>query len=169
MARLRRDEEEQSYQRMLQPAAPRDVPIAAHTYASVNRAHKDDEGDDDISFGDVNRQLMLLLNFAVSIIGVAATLWVLARWWSTPARLLLTMAGSIVVAIAEVGVYSGYIWHLGEAKKKEEKTKEERKIVQTWVLGKDEDTAEGIMVGDAQANDQLGVRKRKKQSNTNSA
>jgi hypothetical protein len=86
---------------------------------------------------------MLILNFLVSIFGVAATLWVLARWWSTPARLFLTLGGSILVGIAEVGVYSGYIWHLGEAKKKEnkqEKTfKEIKEVVQTWVVGPDGD------------------------------
>jgi TMEM199 family protein len=166
MARLRREEEERTYQRMLQPAPAPDIPQSAHTYAAVHRpTSKEDEGDDDVSYGEVHRQLMLVLNFLVSIIGVAATLWILARWWSTPARLFLTMAGSAVVAIAEVGVYWGYIWNLGEAKRKQAKAKEERKIVQTWVVGQDEKDAVDIRTAGrpTKADGLVGIRRRKKE------
>jgi hypothetical protein len=49
------------------------------------------------------------------------------------------MGGSIAVGIAEVVLYSGYIWHLGEAKKKESKVRELKEVVQSWVVGGDED------------------------------
>lgn len=96
-------------------------------------------GDDDITYNDVHRQLMLILNFVLSILGVAASLWILARWWSTPARLFLTLGGSLLVGIAEVALYGGYIWHLGEAKKKDRKFKEVKEIVQTWAVGADDE------------------------------
>jgi TMEM199 family protein len=150
MAQLRRDEEARSYERMInRPPAmetfsqrfPNSASASAHMFAEVNRPQREsDNGDDDVSYGDVHRQLMLLFNFMVSIVGVGATIWIVARWWSTPARIFVTMAGSILVAIAEVAVYSGYIWRLGEAKSKERKTKEKKEIVRSWVVGA-EDTS----------------------------
>src|SRR6266699_6007222 len=145
MARLRREGESRAYERMLNPPpmeSSQRFPSSssmAHAFAEVNRpSNSSDTGDDEVTFNDVHRQLMLILNFVLSIVGVAATLWILARWWSTPARLLLTMGGSILVGIAEIGVYSGYIWHLNEAKKKENSFREIREVAQTWVLGGDE-------------------------------
>ncbi|KAK4161907.1 endoplasmic reticulum-based factor for assembly of V-ATPase-domain-containing protein [Cladorrhinum sp. PSN259] len=148
MARLRREEEERAYERMANPTPPMETfsqrfPTSAgmaQTFAAVNRPNRDgDTGDDDITFNDVHRQLMLILNFVLSILGVAASLWILARWWSTPARLFLTMGGSLLVGIAEVALYGGYIWHLGEAKKKDKSFKEVREIVQTWAVGADDE------------------------------
>lgn len=142
----------------------------AQAFAEVNRPmHKSDEGDDDVTYADVHRQMMLLLNFLVSIFGVAATLWLAARWWNTTARLFLTLGGSILVAIAEVAVYNGYIWRMGEAKIKQEKRKEVQEIIGTWTV-----TAEGVKekggeneehavsVDPKPAETDQGVRKRQK-------
>jgi len=145
MARLRREEEERAYERMTNPAEPMETfsqrfPGRQAAFAAVNRPNRgDDTGDDDITYNDVHRQLMLILNFVLSILGVAASLWILARWWSTPARLFLTMGGSLLVGVAEVALYGGYIWHLGEAKKKDKKFKEVKEIVQTWTVGADDE------------------------------
>lgn len=145
MARLRRDEDARAYERMTNPPVPLEnfkdrFPDSARSFAAVNRPANDaDLGDDEITYNEVHRQVTLLINFMVSIAGVAATLWILARWWSLPARLFLTMGGSILVAIAEVAVYGGYVWHLGEAKRKEDIRPERREVVQTWVVGKDGD------------------------------
>ncbi|KAK1753046.1 endoplasmic reticulum-based factor for assembly of V-ATPase-domain-containing protein [Echria macrotheca] len=146
MARLRRDEEQRAYERMTNPLPPTETfsqrfpgSNLAQTFAEANRpGRKDDLGDDDITYNDVHRQVMLIVNFMATILGVAATLWVLARWWSTPARLFLTMGGSIAVGIAEVVLYSGYIWHLGVEKKKDKTLKEVKQVVQTWVVGPEE-------------------------------
>ncbi|KUI61548.1 hypothetical protein VP1G_08733 [Cytospora mali] len=169
MARLRHEEEERKYQRMvsspsamdLRPTFGQQFPLAQQ-FAQVNQSsNKDDMGDDDVTFNDVHRQVVLVINFLVSIFGCAATLWILARWWSTPARLFLTMGGSLLVAIAEVAVYSGYVWHLGEAKRKDEKIKEVKEIVQTWVVGK-EDEGESKEVGKVEATEDISsLRKRK--------
>ena len=124
----------------------------AYSFAEANRPSRpEDLGDDDVTYDEVHRQVMLILNFVVSILGVAATLWIVARWWSTPARLFLTMGGSILVGIAEVAVYSGYIWHLGEAKKKEKTFKEVKEVVQTWVVGEDEDGTKPVVVGEKES------------------
>lgn len=170
MARLRHEEEERKYERMVASTKmpsfaqhfPHSTSSVAHSFAEVNRpSTKHDLGDNDVTFNDVHRQVMLLINFMVTIIGCAATLWILARWWSTPARLFLTMAGSVVVGIAEVGLYYGYLWHLGEARKKDVKLKEVRQVLETWVVNKeDESTITEVNVGD-RASVGTGVRLRK--------
>ncbi|KAK2608072.1 hypothetical protein N8I77_006707 [Diaporthe amygdali] len=135
MARLRREEEERKYQRMVsQPSSLDAPPNLSQQFAEINRpAGKADLGDDDVTMNDVHRQVMLVINFLVTIFGCAATLWIVARWWSTPARLFLTLGGTLIVAIAEVAVYSGYVWHIGQARKKDAKIKEVKEIVDTWV------------------------------------
>lgn len=155
-----------------QPTFAQQYPTSslASQFADIHRpSTKADEGDDDVALDDVHRQAMLVLNFLVTIVGCAATLWVLARWWSTPARLFLTLGGSIVVAIAEVGVYQAYLWHLGEAKRKDGRQREVKSVVQTWVVGKEEKeqeeasdkTGENIVVDDAYDRGRNGVRHRK--------
>lgn len=176
MARLRREEEQRAYERMTHPLSAAETfvqrfPHAAATraFAEVNRpVRESDTGDDDVTYNDVHRQLMLLLNFVLSILGVAGTLWVVARWWSTPARLFLTMGGSVLVGIAEVAVYQGYLWHLGEAKKNDGKVREVREIVQTWVVGSEKEDAVAVDAGTERAGDadlvgDSNVRRRKKE------
>lgn len=168
MARLRHEEEERNYQRM----ATRTLPTFAQQYPTSSLAGqfgnihrpstKADEGDDDVTLDDVHRQVMLVINFLVTILGCAATLWVLGRWWSTPARLFLTLGGTIVVAIAEVGVYQAYLWHLGEAKRKDGKQKEVKSVVETWVVRKEEALKEGEAISvDAHDGYSDGYRRRK--------
>lgn len=174
MAKLRRDEEERAYERMINPVQPMETfsqmfPSSAgmaRQFAEANRpTRKEDVGDDDVTYDEVHRQLMLIFNFMVTILGVAATLWILARWWSTPARIFLTMGGSIIAGIAEVALYSGYVWHLGEAKKKDKKFKEVKEVVQTWVVGPEEkegaDKAIAIESKESAAED-TNLRRRKK-------
>lgn len=144
MAKLRRDEDARAYERMINPPIPLETykdrfPDSARAFAAANKPTSDaDIGDDDITYTEIHRQVTLLINFLVSIAGVAATLWILGRWWSVPARLFLTMGGSILVAIAEVAVYGGYVWRMGEAKRKEDTRPERREVVQSWVVVKGE-------------------------------
>lgn len=168
MARLRRDQEQREYERMTNPPPPTETfaqrfpngASMAHAFAAVNRPSQEaDMGDDDVTYNDVHRQLMLMLNFVASILGVAATLWIVARWWSTPARLFLTLGGSALVGIAEIAVYSGYVWHLGEAKKKDKTLKEVKQVVQTWTVGADDD---GIAVSGKSRTEDTNLRKRHK-------
>lgn len=147
MARLRREEEERSYERMTQKNAPTRESFAqrfpsapmASAFAEVNRPSKESDLGDDfaVEYGDVQKQVTLIFNFLVSIIGCGVALWLAARWWSTPARLFLSLGGSIVVAVAEVAVYSAYSWRMAEGEKKEKKKKEVKEVMQTWVVGTD--------------------------------
>lgn len=170
MARLRREEDARSYERLVNPPKLetfRDrFPNATHTFAEVNRPSKAaDIGDDDITYDEVHRQVMLIINFLVSIAGVAGTLWVAGRWWSITARLFLTLGGSILVAVAEVAVYSAYIWRMGEAKQKQGVVREVKEVVQTWVVGQDDvkqtqDKDASVLLPSAGEDSDTRVRKR---------
>ncbi|EKJ73764.1 hypothetical protein FPSE_06045 [Fusarium pseudograminearum CS3096] len=146
MARLRRQEEARSYERMMNPAPKHETfkdryPFSAAAFAEANRpTSASDTGEEDIAMEEVHKQVTLIINFLVSIAGVAGTLWVTARWWSLPARLFLTMGGSILVAIAEVVVYNAYLWKMDEGRKKLGKVKEVREVVESWTVAKMSET-----------------------------
>lgn len=137
----------------------------AHAFAEANRpTREEDIGDDGVTYNEVHRQLMLILNVLLSVIGVAATLWTLAKWWSTPARLFLAMGGSVLVGVAEVVLYSGYVWHLGDAKKKDKKLKEVKQVVQTWTVSADNNEANeiGTVGAGTKSHEDGNLRRRKK-------
>lgn len=165
MARLRREEEARRYERMINPPPQHETfkdhfPSSAASFAAANRpTSASDLGDDDMAMEEVHKQVTLIINFLVSIAGVAGTLWVTARWWSLPARMFLTMGGSILVAIAEVVVYNAYIWKMDQGRKKHGKVKEVREVVESWVLGRDEDEKSVLIKEKDRTED--GVRKRK--------
>lgn len=152
MERLRRDEEERSYERMLKNGPIRETfgqrfpnapPLSlVESFAAANRVQqKSDLGEETISQEEVQQQITLIINFLISIAGCAAALWIAARWWSTPARLFLALGGSIVVAIAEVAVYNAYQWRMAQGDKKQQAKKEVRSIVKTWIVGEEEEAS----------------------------
>jgi TMEM199 family protein len=174
MARLRREEEERTYERMTNPPPPMETfaqrfpaASAAHAFSSsyqnINTSDPDDNG---LTFADVDRQMALILNVLLSIVACAGAIWVAARWWNTPARLALSMSGSILVGVAEVVVYSGYIRRVGEAKGKEKGVKEVKEIVNTWVVGAREgsqlDDADSISIEPTNLQNAVKARRRLK-------
>ncbi|KAF2445598.1 hypothetical protein P171DRAFT_454157 [Karstenula rhodostoma CBS 690.94] len=165
MARLRADEEARVYNRMLNPdplakteTFSQRFPNAATPFSLSTPYDQVDE--DDLSYEEVHRQIILIINVLVSIVACAVFIWVAARHWSVPKRLGLSMGGSGVVAIAEVVVYSGYVRNIAEAKKKEKKKPEIKKIVQSWVIDGIENKEASSASG---SNDKLddGIRYRK--------
>jgi len=90
--------------------------------------------DDDITFADVNRQLTLIINVLVSIIACGIAIWLVAGHIAAPKRLALAMVGALVVAVAEVAIYAGYLRKLGEAKVMERGKKERRVVSKTWTI-----------------------------------
>lgn len=164
MARLRAEEEARQYERMLNPnplTAPQSFshrfPNAATPFSLATPYDRTDE--DELSYEEVHRQIILIINVLVSIVACAVFIWVAARHWSVPKRLGLSMGGSGAVAIAEVVVYSGYVRRIAEAKKKEKKKPEIKKIVQSWVIDGNEKDA-SVAVGSLDKLDD-GVRYRK--------
>jgi hypothetical protein len=160
MARLRAEEEARSYERMLHPPPTRETfsqrfPAAAADFSLGATAPRDSE-EDDLSYEEVHRQIILIINILISVVCVAVFVWIAARHWTVGKRLGLSMASSLAVAIAEVVVYGGYVRKVKEAKLLEKKKPEIKEIVKTWILDKGAET-EGV-VKDKDAD---GVRFRK--------
>lgn len=139
MARLRREEEARAYERMINPPSPAET-FAQRFPGSQNAqlfpSNQADLGEnDEISYADVNRQMALIANVLISILACSVAIWVAARYWSTPARLALSMGGSTLVGVAEVVVYSAYIGRLKDARAKGQKAVEVKEIIKSWAIG----------------------------------
>ena len=153
MARLRREEEDRAYERMINPPLPTETfsqrfPNSSH--AALFPAAQEDIGDDDeVSYADINRQMTLIINILISIVACSIAIWLAARQWNTPTRLGLSMGGSGMIGIAEVVVYAGYLRRIKEAREKGKKDVEIKEIIQTWIIdGEDKkaDRDEAILI-----------------------
>ena len=108
MERLRRQEEQREYARLVSRREPIEDAL--------------DEEKDDISPS-------LVLNILLSVVFCAVAVFQLTRWWSSDGvRVLVSLGTGIVVGIAEVGVYMAYLRKVGMSRNKERK-KIERKTV----------------------------------------
>ena len=166
MARLRREEEARAYERMINPPPPTETfaqRFPGSETASLFPTDQADIGEDDeISYADINRQMALIANVLISIVACSVAIWIAAKHWSTPSRLGLSMGGSIMVGVAEVAVYAGYLKRLTEAREKGKKEIEIKEIIKTWVIGREEGTTdqdEPISIQEKSA-DEEAVRRR---------
>ncbi|KAM3414091.1 ATP-dependent RNA helicase chl1 [Cercospora zeina] len=137
MKRLREEEEQRQYERMINPAVRPETfsqrfPNATTSFGPM--ASPIAEEIDEVTYADVNRQLVLIINVLVSIICTSVAVWMAARRWSVPQRMALAFFSSTLVAVAEVVIYMGYIRRIKEAKTKERKKVEKKEILDTWVI-----------------------------------
>jgi len=144
MARLRAEQEALSYERMLHAPPTRETfnqrfPRAPEPF-SIGSTQTTDE--DELSYEEVHRQIILIINILVSVVAVAVFVWVAARHWSVGKRLGLAMGSSLAIAIAEVAVYAGYVRKVMEAKRLEKKKPEIKEIVKSWIIEKDSEARE---------------------------
>jgi hypothetical protein len=158
MQRLRKQEEQREYERMINPPPEKETfgQRFPHSTFNPNTYHGQtgvDEAEGDVTYQDVDRQVALIINVLVSIIACAVALWIVARHWAVPQRLALAMGGSLTVAAAEVAIYFGYIRRLEEAKGKEVKLVEQKEVSEMWVIEKASGSAKNA------ADDALRYRK----------
>ena len=166
MARLRREEEDRDYERMTNPRLPMETfsqrfPNSKHA-ALFPTAQADIGEDDEISYADINRQMTLIINIMISIVACSVAIWLAARHWTTPTRLGLSMGGSGMIGIAEVVVYAGYLRRIKEAREKGKKNVEVKEIIETFVIGGEDEKAdqdETIFI-DAKISKDDGIRRR---------
>ncbi|KAH3962687.1 hypothetical protein HBI56_031750 [Parastagonospora nodorum] len=154
MARLRAAEEARTYEKMLHPPPTRESFTQRFPSAPIFASHSTpaESEEDELTYDEVHRQIILIINILISIVCVACFVWVAARHWSVGKRLGLSLASSLGVAVAEVAVYGGYVRKVKEAKAREKKKPEIKEIVRSWVLDKGEEKESVI---------DEGVRKRK--------
>jgi len=133
MARLRREEEARIYEQMTSPQSDFATPAAPALFTPAFEARRQEE--DEMTYSDVNRQMTLIFNVIVTIVACGVSIWLIARHFSAPTRLALSMGGALIVGVAEVVIYAGYIRRLGEAKTKEKKKKEVKRVTESWTTG----------------------------------
>ncbi|RPA87312.1 hypothetical protein BJ508DRAFT_410823 [Ascobolus immersus RN42] len=105
MDRLRREQEEKEYRRMLTGLVkPTDVGR---------------EYEDEYTVDDLKRHVQIIFNVLLSTFACAGAVWVVAGSWELHYRITAAMVTGIVVAVAEVVVLNGYLRRVGTAKKKE--------------------------------------------------
>jgi len=166
MARLRREEEARSYERMLNPPPPvepfsKRFQHSSHGHRLSPNHSSSKEDDDEMTYQDIDRQLALIVNVLVTVVACSAAIWIAARHWDTPLRLALSMSGSLVLAVAEVVVYTGYIRRLKDAKLKEKNLVEKKTIAETWVIEPQKDKSQAVATrSQASTTDSLRLRKK---------
>lgn len=165
MARLRREEEDRTYERMINPPLRPETfsqrfPNSPHA-ALFPAAQADVGEDDEISYADINRQMTLIINILVSIVACSVAIWLAARHWSTPTRLGLSMGGSGMIGIAEVVVYAGYLRRVKEAREKGKKDVEVKEILKTFVIGGRDEKGDGSVLVSAKTSKNDELRRRK--------
>lgn len=141
MQRLREQEEQRQYERMTNTNLKSETfeqrfPIAPKSF-DPNTSHGQGPSandPDDVTYADVNRQIILIINVLVSIVASSVTIWFAARRWDVPQRLGLSLTGSGIIALAEVAIYLGYIQRIKDAKNRELQKVERKEIVETWVI-----------------------------------
>lgn len=138
MARLRREEEARKYNAMLTSSTggTSSNPFALPTQSSTHNAFAPADDEEEMTFSDINRQIALIINVLISIIACGVSIWLVASHISAPKRLALAMGGALLVAVAEVVIYAGYLRRLKEAKVKEKGKKETKTVVGTWTIGR---------------------------------
>ena len=165
MARLRREEEDRAYERMINPPLPTETfsqrfPNSPHA-ALFPAAQADIGEDDEVSYADINRQMALIINILISIVACSVAIWLAARHWSTPTRLGLSMGGSGMIGIAEVVVYTGYLRRIKEAREKGKRDVEIKEIIKTFVIGGGDEKGDESILVDAKTSKDDEVRRRK--------
>lgn len=109
MDRLRKEQEMREYRALVARSQ------------GTEGANEDDDKDDVTP--------SLVFNILLSVVMCGAAMFVMTRWWTNDAaRVLVSMLFAIVVGIAEVVVYAGYLRNVKRNKAKEQ-AKMERKVV----------------------------------------
>jgi TMEM199 family protein len=102
----------------------------------VSRSQGTEGGDDDEDKDDVTPSLVF--NILLSVIMCGAAMFYMTRWWTNDAvRVLVSMFVAVVVGVAEIVVYAGYLRNV-----KRNKAKERAKLERKVVLGKHPGEAE---------------------------
>ena len=121
MARLRADQEAREYRALTSHSQHQPTQIGVE--APIN------EEKDDITPS-------LVINILVSILCVGASSWYMTRWWrSDGVRVLVALLVAVVVGVAEVTVYAGYLRKVRLSREKERRLRERKVVMSSEELG----------------------------------
>jgi energy-converting hydrogenase Eha subunit C len=119
-------EEEHEYRRILSTKDEGNIP-----------PWKGVDEDEEMTWREVRSQVTVIFNILLSTLATSAAVWKVAGAWDTPARMAAAFASAIVVVIAEVVLFGGYVRRIDEARRRAEKDQERKKVVGVWEIGRD--------------------------------
>lgn len=119
MAQLRAEAESRSYAALLSQQEER---------TQIGPFDGSDAAKDDVTPS-------LVANILLSVLMCAGAVWVMTRYWTNDGlRVLTSLATAIVVAVAEVVVYNGYLRKVRIAGQKERRVRERKEVVGTDIV-----------------------------------
>lgn len=125
MARLRAEAEEREYS------------------ALIDKPHlsSNEQDEDEYTYNDLKSHLSIIVNVLLSVLATSAAVWKVASGWDVPERLALAFTSSLVVCVAEVVVFGGYLRRIDESRQAEKKRdqNEEKVVVNVWEFGPTEE------------------------------
>lgn len=126
MARLRAEAEEREYST-----------LTGKPYQTSSEGVDEDE----YTYNDLRSHLSIIANILLSVLATSAAVWKVASGWDVPERLALAFTSSLVVCVAEVVVFGGYLRRIDESRQaeKERDQSEEKVVVNVWELGPTEE------------------------------
>lgn len=139
MARLRAEAEEREYSTLT---------------GKPYQTNSEGVDEDEYTYNDLKSHLSIIVNILLSVLATSAAVWKVASGWDVPERLALAFTSSLVVCVAEVVVFGGYLRRIDESRQAEKKRdqNEEKVVVNVWELGPTEETPK---------KNEDGLRKRK--------
>ncbi|RCK63622.1 Vacuolar ATPase assembly integral membrane protein VPH2 [Candida viswanathii] len=132
MEKLRLEAKELEYRRLINP-----TPQFSTLYDEKLNEH---DPTPQQAAKEVKNQLTTIVNIIISVVSVAYAIWYWTETsWGLPVsyRVLLSVFFGLLVLVAEVVVYMGYINKIEEARTRERKKKEVKKVVRTYNLKQD--------------------------------
>lgn len=88
-----------------------------------------------MTWREVKAQISVIFNILLSTLATAAAVWMVAGGWDVPARMAAAFASAIVVAVAEVVLFGGYVRRLDAAKRADATARETKEVVGVWEVG----------------------------------
>lgn len=128
MARLRAEAEEREYS-------------ALTGKPHMTSGEGEGESEDEYTYNDLKSHISIIANILLSVLATSAAVWKVASGWEVPERLALAFTSSLVVCVAEVVVFGGYLRRIDESRQAEKKRvqNEEKVVVNVWELGPTEE------------------------------
>ncbi|CCX33922.1 endoplasmic reticulum-based factor for assembly of V-ATPase-domain-containing protein [Pyronema domesticum] len=93
--------------------------------------------EEEMTWKEVKSQISVIFNVMLSVFATAAAVWKVAESWDAPERLAAAFASAILVGVAEVVLFMGYVRRLDQGKKVEGKKKDVASIKAVWEVGVD--------------------------------
>ncbi|EAZ63142.2 vacuolar H+-ATPase assembly protein [Scheffersomyces stipitis CBS 6054] len=129
MEKLRLQEKENEYQRLVNPAPQYSTLYENSAAPDITPA---------MASKELKNQITTIVNILISVASVAYAIWYWTESsWKLPDsyRILLCLFFALLVLVAEVVVYLGYLNKIEEARKTERSKKEVKKVIRTVELG----------------------------------